>query len=1405
MALSDALKELEKVSKTSKVATSVKGTYKPKPKVVPPLMSKSTPIKAQEVEGFKPVEKQAVSTLPIYDPRRGPIIPTFKPAEALAKKFLGSATLGLSDILTGQLQKGRTAELEEESKKMPVASTVAQVAGYIPSGAGIAASKLVRPLVGKATEKAVTTAIGKKLGEKATKAVVEGAIVGTGMTATEDIARGRVKELPKDVLVGAVLGAGADIGLTKLSTLAKPILTKIKSGITLSQAEKVAAAKQMNVPVEDVDTVIQRELGLPKETTAQDFMRQQEQVAKDIQAEQYSKSFEKAPDQLMNDFTEWRKKNFGGAYGKMTNADNKALKQLYKEDTGIDLDEEINNALRNMQNRAIGVEPTRPLKPVQPSLIRPLVPRTPIAVEEPSLVKPLVSEEPKSTVVSKSVEQVKTTEKKVFDSELQTKLNELDARYNEDLARYKKMTNKELASQNIKRIGFERAAEKRRLIQGDSFEQVQGGLTPKELSEKIRKEKTNYVGKSVITPEGEGKVIGQSFGKVGVEFEDGTKRYFVADDIQPKTKPYEKQAEVIYKEPTPQVTEQPTSLVKPLVGENVQAKEEGLKTPFKDVETPTQETRFKPEEPAPEGMKYSKANVTFANAPVTGDELVKKINADPIKYQPTTREAQVKAAKEIADNDFEAAVKMVREGDRFKSDIENAVGLEVFSKLQQQGRYDESFEIMEALSRKGTKAGQQIESFKIWSKSTPEGMQRFAIKTLEDSGTKVDGKFIAEVGDRMREIQRTADVDELKSIVESKIKSKAEKKLFGIASQSESAERLREMANMQIIGDVFKKIKPEKLQEITVAQGRKLSSLQAIDQLLSLVTFQRNLYGNALNLFAENVAKYPATLADIAASKITKQRTISAKSAPSKLSYAQGISQAKRSLQEIMAGVQVNSGDKQDLIMQPAFANVPILREMEKALSFSLSTPDEFFKGMVTADSMYNQLRARIGKAADKMLLDEIKKAVTPKEFETALAESRFATFQNDSLPSKLLTGLKRELNRIGYGGEALGVKEFGAGDLIIKYTKVPGNIIARGVEFSPLGYTKALAKMLEMNKNPSAQRQFAQSFGRATTGTGMLGLGTMLYNSGVIVGEDTDLKPRERALLRAEGKSGYKINVNALTRLINGESPDIRKGDKLISFDAIQPIATPIMVGASTAEKLQQGGITKRQAIGQISEKTMEEVLDLPSLYVLNQIYSETKKEDFQPTDVARVVMSEAIPGFVPAILRQSAQSTDDVIRETKGKDVTETMVNKIKSQIPVVSKTLEPKIQPTGTEAKRIGGITPFIDPFKTTEYKPTGYTDKLQAIKKVSGETKQFSTSYAPKTITIRNEKVELTPQEKTLYMRTLGSYVDERYQSILSNVNVSDLSVIEAKRLAERLANVQDSARKKAVQAIINSRR
>jgi hypothetical protein len=67
----------------------------------------------------------------------------------------------------------------------------------------------------------------------------------------------------------------------------------------------------------------------------------------------------------------------------------------------------------------------------------------------------------------------------------------------------------------------------------------------------------------------------------------------------------------------------------------------------------------------------------------------------------------------------------------------------------------------------------------------------------------------------------------------------------------------------------------------------------------------------------------------------------------------------------------------------------------------------------------------------------------------------KYVTFQDNTPLSNLLTKGKQGLNYVSTKAITLGTKptkDFGLGDLILKYPKTPGNLIMRALEYSPAG-----------------------------------------------------------------------------------------------------------------------------------------------------------------------------------------------------------------------------------------------------------------------------------------------------------------------------------------------------------------
>lgn len=660
---------------------------------------------------------------------------------------------------------------------------------------------------------------------------------------------------------------------------------------------------------------------------------------------------------------------------------------------------------------------------------------------------------------------------------------------------------------------------------------------------------------------------------------------------------------------------------------------------------------------------------------LTTKELEHKIKK--LELSTTTNEARTQLAKRVVKNDFETAVRMVKEGDQFGSGVESEIGREIVGRLQYAGRHAEAVEVIEALSKKFRRAGEDVQAASIWSRTTPEGMQKWAVNTLAKADVKVDKELIKEVGQNMKMIDEMSP-NRLALMIADRMGQKESSKIVNSILASHNYEQLKAL-NTAITMDKV-------LNRIPIVKARTLSTVQAMSHLLNARTFLRNIFGNTASITGEVVSRVPASIVDRFISMYTGNRSVLASMPKFKQALNEGWKQGQRSFFEISAGVSKGRRNKYDLLFGSAFKS-KIGKSGEKLLSLSLQTPDEFFKGFTKADSLYNQVKARLGNVVDDMSFDEIVNKSTIEEIQTALRESEFVTFQNDSALANFMSKTKSLLNRMHIDPNKKFLKEigeFGLGDLTIKYTRVPGNIITRGFEYSPMGYLKLLSYIHDQsitmkNLSPQLQRQISMELGRATTGSGLLFTGYLLSQAGVITGTENTRDYDVQAFNRAEGLGDYRVNVTALQRLIRGEDPTAKEGDVIKSYNWAQPMTTPIAVGARMF-----GNSPKnvQEALTSIRQSTIEEALDLPTMFVMKKMMYEGMKEGTTPIDVLAVPAKEALPGFVPSFIRQTAQTLDPVVRDTS--NAKDPIMAKIKSNIPGLSKELPAKIDSLGREQK-------------------------------------------------------------------------------------------------------------------------
>ncbi|HUV85248.1 MAG TPA: hypothetical protein VMV86_06015, partial [Methanosarcinales archaeon] len=782
----------------------------------------------------------------------------------------------------------------------------------------------------------------------------------------------------------------------------------------------------------------------------------------------------------------------------------------------------------------------------------------------------------------------------------------------------------------------------------------------------------------------------------------------------------------------------------------------------------------------PKNEKLLSFAQTMKNSDNTATELKQLIKDNPLSYEPINNPDTLKYAKEIVDENFDAAKALVKQGDSFANATEATMAQDVIRRMQQEAstnpaKWDEVFEVMEVTAKKYKKAGQTVQTAAMWSRMTPDGMLNYAQRAVNQANDilpmnkkiKLDPKLAQRITETMTQIQEAPEqVLDLIKKQTGGLPKWADDMLL-----SKSNDQLKDVAIAQVLSDIGNQV-PSNI-------WKKISTAQALSHLLNVKTISRNILGNTGFGVVENISNVLAVPVDKMLAKATGKRSLALPQL--KGSFKAGIDRAKESALDIKLGIN-RSGvaeGKYNVTTGQSFKG-GIGAAGEKALKYSLVVPDEFAKGQIYDNVLKQQMKAG--------------KVTTPTKEMVEYANQRalYGTFQDESLPATIMQGAKDLLNKLGggnkvRGGSGLMTREFGAGDLMIKYTKVPGNIISRTVEYTPMG----LLKLLSIGKNAkiaNKQAEMAMTIGRAATGTMMIGLGAALKNAGLLVGEDKDRSTKALTLDRTEGLGNYSVNLSAINRIIAGGSATPEKGDELYSYGWLEPVSKSFAIGAAVATEMAKESTVSEKGY-KVAANTVDELLDISTLFVIRKMTYQDNVFDVMLTPV-----TESVSGFVPSPVRQLASTLDPAARETKASTPAGTALNKVKANIPGLRQTLEPRISPFGQEVKYPGGVVQnMINPGQKSIYNPSEITDKLKRLEDLTGLSIQYPSTSAPSSVTSKKQPFALTPKDKTNYQKLAGQETEKVYKQILANKDIENMSEAQLETLVKQLQSANLKSR------------
>lgn len=815
-----------------------------------------------------------------------------------------------------------------------------------------------------------------------------------------------------------------------------------------------------------------------------------------------------------------------------------------------------------------------------------------------------------------------------------------------------------------------------------------------------------------------------------------------------------------------------------------------------------------------------------------------EMSPEKYTYDVETEKQSMSRAKERLAQDYDGTKAALENGVwRSGEDLDAAMGVlaSELAEARRTGNYDEAVEWAHLIQEQGTGAGQFIHAFAKYTRS-PEGVLVRAAEILDRAG--VDPVKRDELLDRIADFTKTLGA------IETGDKNGLIQLILDQAEQRNTKVSKRTLKNLGLMN--FEYLYDAALNQMDqIAQdylkpsiGKQISTFQTIAHLLNLRTGNRNVASNQVfDVIGGTIRNDVAMLPDAILGTISGRHVVGfQKSWASKAKRSGAREGLRRSWIEASLDIAPDAANSRDKYgtsrrtwKMTGNRGAQVMSTVEKAMGFELNVTDEFHKGSVVGETL--ESLARAVERGD----------ITQAEAEAwAREEALYRSFQDDTFVGSMLGNIKNLFNAVGVGksGKKMGkldIKEFGLGDLVQKYTQVPGALITRAIEFSPIGYLKAIYNTAQFVKafksekvkaqaaetaaaraeaNPDRARQVRQAFrakteaeqarvetnrlqrkaalafGQATTGTGIIAAFAMLAAKGLLKRADDEDDADAKALRASEGISGTQLNLSALARWIEGESPDWKTGDDLISVEFLEPLNSLMTIGALVAKDNVDASFWEKVGNygGDSMEALYQSILEIPTMQTIQTVQSTVQYHDEDgalplwaeiPFEVAR----GSVTGFIPSPLRQAAQASDEVYRETYGdKNLWNQTKSSVQNSIPVARNQLDPKLDNFG-QAKKLEStarnvLNAFVNPGSLRTYRQSTVSKELDRVYAATDDANIYPDRNAPYTTSYtkdgKKKDFELTADERQAYQRSRGQTTYRLMQDVMNDPVYKHLS-------------------------------
>lgn len=371
-----------------------------------------------------------------------------------------------------------------------------------------------------------------------------------------------------------------------------------------------------------------------------------------------------------------------------------------------------------------------------------------------------------------------------------------------------------------------------------------------------------------------------------------------------------------------------------------------------------------------------------------------------------------------------------------------------------------------------------------------------------------------------------------------------------------------------------------------------------------------------------------------------------------------------------------------------------------------------------------------------------------------------------------------------------------------VPFKKTPLNVLARGVEFSPIGLIQGTGQMLTDVKAGKMDASTAiDKMSSGLVGSSLMALGYFLAKSGVISGGDNDEDKYYQSDL---GKQEYALNL---------------PGSSSMTIDWAAPASIPLFMGVALQELIDGSGSSdEAQTVGDHIDAflgTLSSITDplvemsmLQGLQDTLEAVANARSDGNSLIGAALVTAGRGYASqFVPTIGGQIARTIDPVRRDTVGDPTSELgkdldkVTNKMQAKIPGFASDLQPYVNIWGEQE-----INEHSWPVRLLEQAILpGYLDgvdmtpvdvELTRLYSVTQDPSVVPSNYPYRTLKSGDERYVLTADEYTEFKIENGRAMYAAAEDAINSSQYSRMSDDEkASYVAKAIRDAQDDILKR----------